>query len=60
MKVIMKDTVASPHEFYVKGQMYDLKPEKAIKFVDRGLADFLEKQQLSKRKTTSLPHGEKG
>lgn len=62
MQVIMKDSVAQSNASYKKGQVYDLSYKRAKKFIDRGLAKALKEdvKHSSKRRTTSLKHGDKG
>ena len=58
----MQDSVATAHTLYKQGQTYDLSNERALKLIAKGLAKQLqrEERQPVKRKTTSLPHGNKG
>ena len=60
MKVEMLDTVATVNSVLKKCRVYDLSPVRAKKMIDRGLAKPLETRVVQKRRTTSLPHGDKG
>lgn len=58
----MLDSVALAHGLFKRGQIYDLSEARAKKMIERGLAKPIiarEDRVLPKRRTTSLPHGEK-
>lgn len=56
----MLDTVASVNSVFRKCRVYDLSEKRAKKMIDRGLAKPIETRVVQKRRTTSLPHGDKG
>jgi len=61
MKVIMLTSVSTTHTCFKEKQLYDVSPQKAKKWVNRGLAKLAEEEKdgrLTARKkprTTSLP-----
>jgi hypothetical protein len=62
MKIEMKDTVCTPFATFKNGHVYDVSPKRGKKWVERGLAKSLKEETRTppKRKTSSLPHGDKG